>query len=33
MVTTHVPKKLLREIVTDDLKRADGNETVYIPTK
>jgi hypothetical protein len=34
MVTMHVAKMLLREIVTGDLKCcADGNETVYIPTK
>jgi len=34
VVTMHVAKILLREIVTEDLKCcADGNERVYIPTK
>jgi len=31
----HIPKMFFHEIVTEDLKCADGNETVYIqvPTK
>jgi DNA-binding cell septation regulator SpoVG len=35
MVKMHVLKMLLHEIVTEDLKCAGGNETVYIrvPTK
>ena len=35
MITIHVPEMLLREMVTEDLKCADANETVYVgvPTK